>query len=162
MTIHHLLTAAWGYIWQWVNGESPPHVCSAQKVIKSGNLGSILIFRRKITQIIYHTRSNGIKESVSVLSFLCKYIPISSGHDNAPYMCVAAPFGLHANWRIKAETKWMSFHRWHLQSIFFNQNVWSLVKNAMEIVPKGPINNISALALCAEHPWVRWISHIQG
>ena len=47
---------------------------------------------------------------------------------------------------IEAETKWPPFSDDILKWIFFNENVWVLIKISLKFVPRGPINNIPALA----------------
>ena len=48
-------------------------------------------------------------------------------------------------WYIKAETKWPPLCRRYFQIIFFNENVWISTKISPECVPKGLIDNKSAL-----------------
>ena len=46
---------------------------------------------------------------------------------------------------IEAEIKWPPFSRWHFEMVFFNENIWVSIKISLNFVPKGQINNISAL-----------------
>ena len=48
-------------------------------------------------------------------------------------------------WCIGVETNWPTFCRRHFKCIFFNENIWILMKISLNFVPKCHIDNKSAL-----------------
>ena len=45
----------------------------------------------------------------------------------------------------EAETEWTPFRRRHFKCIFLDENIWIAIYISLRIVPKGSINNITAL-----------------
>ena len=59
---------------------------------------------------------------------------------------------------IEAETNWTPFFWRHFPTHVVNENIWILIKISLKFVPKGQINNISALVqiMAWRRPAIIW------